>query len=60
MNIPINSDGSIGWKEPVSKAGDYVVMRAEMDCVVAMSACPQDIVCINAGAPVEAHYQVLD
>jgi uncharacterized protein len=60
MNIPINSDGSIDWKEPVSKPGDYVVLRAAMDCIVAMSACPQDIVCINAGAPTEAHYQILD
>jgi uncharacterized protein len=59
MNIPILGDGSIDWKEPVSKAGDYVVLRAEIDCVVAMSACPQDIVKINAGKPVEAHYEVL-
>ncbi len=59
MNIPINADGSIAWEEPVSKPGDYVVLRAEMDCVVAMSACPQDIVRINAGAPTDAHYEVL-
>ncbi|MBN9246387.1 MAG: urea carboxylase-associated family protein [Hyphomicrobium sp.] len=59
MNIPIKSDGSIGWEEPVSKPGDYVVLKAEMDCVVAMSACPQDIVRINAGAPTDAHYEVL-
>ena len=30
-------------KEPVSRAGDYVELRAEMDCLVAMSNCPQDI-----------------
>ena len=59
MNIPIKADGSIGWEEPVSKPGDYVVLRAEMDCVVAMSACPQDIIRINAGAPTDAHYEVL-
>lgn len=59
MNIPIKSDGSIGWEEPVSKRGDYVVLKAEMDCIVAMSACPQDIVRINAGAPTDAHYEVL-
>jgi uncharacterized protein YcgI (DUF1989 family) len=59
MNIPIKTDGSIGWEEPVSKPGDYVVLRAEMDCIVAMSACPQDIVRINAGAPTDAHYEVL-
>lgn len=59
MNIPILSDGSIDWKEPVSKPGDYVVLKAEMDCIVAMSACPQDIICINAHAPTEAHYELL-
>ncbi|WP_045837369.1 DUF1989 domain-containing protein [Hyphomicrobium sp. 99] len=59
MNIPIKGDGSIGWEEPVSKPGDYVVLKAEMDCIVAMSACPQDIIRINAGAPTDAHYEVL-
>jgi uncharacterized protein YcgI (DUF1989 family) len=59
MNIPIMGDGSIDWKEPVSKPGDYVVLKAQMDCIVAMSACPQDIVCINAHAPTEAHYELI-
>jgi uncharacterized protein YcgI (DUF1989 family) len=30
-------------KEPVSKAGDYVELRAEMDCLVAISNCPEDV-----------------
>jgi uncharacterized protein YcgI (DUF1989 family) len=59
MNIPVDKDGKTGWGEPVSKAGDYVVLRAQMDCVVAMSACPQDILPINKGNPVEAHYQII-
>jgi uncharacterized protein YcgI (DUF1989 family) len=59
MNIPVASDGSIDWLEPASKPGDYVILRAEMDCVVAFSACPQDIIRINAGAPTEAHFEVL-
>jgi uncharacterized protein YcgI (DUF1989 family) len=59
MNIPVAVDGKIGWAEPVSKAGDYVILRAEMDCIIAMSACPQDILPINKGKPVEAHYQIL-
>ena len=61
MNIPVGDEGGTSWGEPVSKPGDYVVLRAEMDCVVAMSACPQDILPINGklGKPTEAHYQIL-
>ncbi len=61
MNIPVGPDGRTEWGEPVSKPGDYVVLRAEMDCIVAMSACPQDILPINGRArtPTEAHYQIL-
>jgi len=42
------------------KPGDYVVLRAEIDCVVAMSACPQDILPINGQGvkPTEAHFEV--
>ena len=61
MNIPVGAGGSLSFEAPVSKPGDYVLLRAEMDCVVAFSACPQDIVPINglACAPTEAHFQVL-
>ena len=61
MNIPVGSDGATQWGEPVSKAGDYVVLRAAMDCIVAMSACPQDILPINGKAGVihDVHYQIL-
>ena len=59
MNIPVSPEGRISWRQPLSKPGDYVVLRAEMDVVVAMSACPQDILPINSGKPVEMHYEVL-
>ena len=59
MNIPVGADGRTQWRETVSKAGDHVVLRAEMDAVVAMSACPQDILPVNAGKPTKAHYQIL-
>ena len=59
MNIPVSPEGKISWCEPVSKPGDYVVLRADMDVVVAMSACPQDILPINSGQPVEVNYEVL-
>ncbi|MCA1777738.1 MAG: urea carboxylase-associated family protein [Loktanella sp.] len=61
MNIPVAADGSTSWGEPLSKPGDCVVLRAQMDCIVAMSACPQDILPINGAGcqPTEAHYQFL-
>ena len=59
MNIPVGQDNGIQWLPPVSKAGDHVVLRAEMDCVVVMSACPQDIIPINNKQPVAVHFEVL-
>ncbi len=61
MNIPVESDGTVSFLPPVSRPGDYVMLRAEMDCIVAFSACPQDMVPINGVdcAPTEAHFQVI-
>ena len=59
MNIPVDAQGSTAWCEPVSKPGDHVVFRAEMDCICAMSCCPQDMLPVNAGKTVNAHFEVL-
>ena len=60
MNIPVGPDGSVSFEPPVSKPGDHLILRAEMDCVVAFSACPQDMVPINGVdcRPTEGHFQV--
>jgi uncharacterized protein YcgI (DUF1989 family) len=50
MNIPWTDDGSISFEPTVSKPGDYVVLRAEVDAVVVFSACPQDKLPINGTA----------
>lgn len=62
MNIPVAIDGGLSFQPPVCKQGDHVLLRAEMDCVVAFSACPQDLVPINGVdcTPTEAHFQVLE
>jgi uncharacterized protein len=63
MNIAVKPDGrSLATGPAVSKPGDYITLRADMDCYVAFSACPQDIVKIQgeAGVPMPAHYIVLD
>ena len=61
MNIPVKPDGSLTFEPPVCQPGNYVLLRAEMDCVVAFSACPQDVVPVNGvdRQPTEAHYQLL-
>jgi uncharacterized protein len=59
MNIPWQMDGSVEFANCLCKPGDYTVFRAEMDCVVAFSACPQDILPINNGITTEAHYEIM-
>jgi uncharacterized protein len=58
MNIPWTAAGLLAWGEPVSLPGSHVVFRAEMDLVMAFSACPQDILPINGrtGRTTEAHF----
>jgi uncharacterized protein len=60
MNIPWTADGSLSFEPPVSTPGSYVVLQAEMDLVIAFSACPQDILPINGVArrPTEAHFVI--
>ncbi|WP_138751963.1 DUF1989 domain-containing protein [Paenibacillus sinopodophylli] len=40
MNTVIASSGQISVERPLSKAGDYIELRAEMDVIIAISACP--------------------
>jgi len=61
MNIPWTPAGALSFEPPTTRPGDFVTLRAELDCVVAMSACPQDILPINgtAGRTTEAHYEII-
>jgi hypothetical protein len=60
MNVPLQADGMIHWLPPVSKPMDHIVFQAEMDCVVVMSACPQDLVPVNGEkcTPTDLHFEV--
>ena len=51
MNIPIGADAELGFLPAPTRPGDSTTLRAELDCYVVVSACPQDLVQINAGAP---------
>lgn len=61
MNIPWEEGGRLAFAAPVSKAGDHVLFEANLDVVVAFSACPQDILPINGMActPVDAAFERL-
>lgn len=39
MNTSVDRDGSVTVEEPLSKAGDHIVLGAEMDLIVAVTAC---------------------
>lgn len=59
MNIPVLTDGELGWEPAPTRPGDSVTMRAELDLVLVVSACPQDLVPINAGGPTPIAIELL-
>lgn len=42
MNLTFRPDGTMKLQEPLSKPGDYIDLKGEMDSVIAISNCPQD------------------
>jgi uncharacterized protein len=59
MNIPVRDGGELGWEPAPTRAGDSVTLRAAIDCIVVVSACPQDIVPINNNAPTPIAIELL-
>jgi len=51
-------DGAIEIAAPVSTPGSHVTLRAELDLVVVLSACPQDLAPTNGPGPTDAHYEL--
>ncbi len=60
MNIPVDADGSLGWEPAPTAAGDSITLRAGMDAIVVVSACPQDIVPINDRNPTSIAIELLE
>jgi uncharacterized protein YcgI (DUF1989 family) len=64
MNIRVQPDGiALATQPTVTRPGDYVTLRADMDCFVALSACPQDLVPIQGvgdNTPRSADVEILD
>lgn len=53
MNIGIVDRGALEPRESLAEKNDYVMLRALMHCVVAVTACPQDKTPINNQNPTD-------
>lgn len=62
MNVPVTEDGTVDRVPPATAAGDHVVLRADMDLLLVLSACPQDITPINGASrkPSDIAVRILD
>jgi len=49
MNVDVSEGGKLIFAPPLSRAGDSMTLRAEMDLAIALSACPAST--CNGGAP---------
>jgi len=48
MHSQITAGGKVTVKEPLSRAGDYILLKAEMDLLVAITACSVEESACNA------------
>ena len=58
MNVLVAGNGALSFQPPVSEAGQYIAFRAEMDLIIVLSACPQDMVPVNDMNPTDAHFRI--
>jgi uncharacterized protein YcgI (DUF1989 family) len=58
MNIPWTPEGDISFQPTVSKAGDLVRFEALRPVAMIVSSCPQDILPINSGDPVDFDVEI--
>jgi uncharacterized protein YcgI (DUF1989 family) len=59
MRIPVSPNGDLSWMPAASRAGDAITVAAAMDCVVVVSACPQDLNAINGDRPTAMEIEIL-
>lgn len=59
MNVPVEQDsGKLSVLPPSSKAGDRIVLRAERDCVIGLTAC--SAYASNGGSFKPIHYSIAE
>lgn len=60
MDYEIGQDGVITYRETLSKAGDYIDFKAEMDVIVAISNCPMELSLVNGFEPTRLRVAVFE
>lgn len=60
MNVDFDENGRPVTKAPLVEKGGYIEMVAEMDCLVVISACPNDITPCNDYVPKPLGVQVYE
>lgn len=56
MNVPVAPDGSLRVDPPVSRPGDFIRLRAEIDLVIGLTAC--SAYASNGGSFKPIHYAI--
>lgn len=59
MDARVAADGTLSFEPPRSRAGDCMILRAEMDLVVALSACPA-ATCNGGAAPRPLAFEIAE
>lgn len=54
MNVVVDSSGRIDIRPPRSKAGDFILLRAEMDMIVGITACSAELSNNGSFKPIDA------
>ncbi|NJY62146.1 urea carboxylase-associated family protein [Salinimicrobium sp. CDJ15-81-2] len=58
MNVQFDKNGKLSVDPPMSKAGDHILFEAEMDLIVALTACSAED--SNNGSFKPIHYEILN
>ena len=58
MNVQFDKNGKLSVDPPLSKAGDYVLLQAQMDLIVGLTACSAED--SNGGSFKPIHYEIID
>jgi uncharacterized protein YcgI (DUF1989 family) len=59
MGMDVGPAGELTILESTSRPGDHLDVRMLVDCIVALSACPQDLNPTNGGASTDLGVEVI-